>query len=75
MDNEIVAFKEWMHFCNGGSYSSCANPPTGGWFVTTVNDPGKLWFNLILDYRQQRLNSYHNLFQPNDILRGLVLDI
>nr|XP_002131788.1 uncharacterized protein LOC100186095 isoform X1 [Ciona intestinalis] len=42
MYNEIVAVKEWISNCVDGSYASCANAPTGGWVLTTFNDPADL---------------------------------
>ncbi|XP_078494900.1 uncharacterized protein LOC101242049 [Ciona intestinalis] len=39
MENEIVAVKEWISYCVTTNYASCGNPPTGGWVLSTFNDP------------------------------------
>ncbi|XP_076807327.1 uncharacterized protein LOC143450601 [Clavelina lepadiformis] len=39
MISEISAVKQWMQNCVSGSYATCASAPTGGWIVSTFNDP------------------------------------
>jgi len=39
MANEIEGVKEWITNCIDGSYASCADSPSGGWVLSTFNDP------------------------------------
>jgi len=39
MSNEIDAVKTWLTNCVTGSYTDCATPPTGGWILSSFNDP------------------------------------
>ena len=41
MSNEIEAVKVWLTNCINGSYADCAVAPTGGWILSTFNDPCK----------------------------------
>ncbi|CAK8698566.1 unnamed protein product [Clavelina lepadiformis] len=39
MSNEIIAVKEWIRNCVDGRYDQCATEPSGGWVITSFNDP------------------------------------
>jgi len=39
MSNEIDAVKTWLTNCVTGSYTDCAIAPTGGWILSSFNDP------------------------------------
>ena len=42
MSNEIDAVKTWLTNCVTGSYTDCATPPTGGWILSSFNDPSMI---------------------------------
>ncbi|XP_039252459.2 uncharacterized protein LOC120329748 [Styela clava] len=39
MSNEIRGVTEWIKGCVDGTSDSCGDSPTGGWIVTSFNDP------------------------------------
>merc|ERR1719317_1689324 len=39
MSNEIDAVKTWLTNCVTGSYTDCTISPTGGWILSSFNDP------------------------------------
>ena len=41
MSKEIGGVKQWIIDCVDGK-GNCGNAPTGGWIITSFNDPG--WF-------------------------------
>lgn len=46
MYNEIVGVKEWITNCVNGEYADCKTAPTGGWLMTSFNDPST-YFRLV----------------------------
>jgi len=77
MSNEIEGVKEWITNCVDGSYASCADSPSGGWVLSTFNDPSigtaigpEKDVSVIID-AVGRLNAYGGMDCPERALAGV----